>query len=140
MSGALTRALRRQDAADDVNFVGKKIGLSLSKFGQKVKEEFTAGGRSTTGTLAANTAAAAMDVEDEDELPPEPEGLRDLIKVRARGRRAPATRHKAHLVLTGGSARSGGASLRCPSVLVCAGVCGVQRVLAQVCRHAANFC
>ena len=65
--------------------MGKKIGLSLSKFGQKVKEEFTAGGRSTTGTLAANTAAAAMDGNDEDELPPEPEGLRDLIKARGRG-------------------------------------------------------
>ena len=66
-----------------MNFVGKKIGLSLHKFGQKVKEEFTAGGRSATGTLAANTAAAQEDDEDEDALPPEPDGLRDLIKARA---------------------------------------------------------
>ncbi len=62
--------------------MGKKIGLSLHKFGQKVKDEFTVGGRTTTGKLAHNTAAAQLDDEDEDALPPEPDGLRDLIKAR----------------------------------------------------------
>ncbi len=67
-----------------MNFARQKIGLSLSKFGQKVKDEFTVHQRSTTaGTLAHNTAAAAGD-HHADVLPPEPEGLRDLIKARAR--------------------------------------------------------
>jgi hypothetical protein len=74
-----------QDAADDVNFVGKKIGLSLSKFGNTLKDGFTVHQRSTTaGALAHNTAAAAGEADDDSELPPEPDGLRDLITARAR--------------------------------------------------------
>jgi hypothetical protein len=80
-----------------VNFVGKKIGLSLSKFGQTVKDGFTVHQRTTTaGTLAHNTAAAAGEADD-DELPPEPDGLRDLIKARVR---ADARTHRACTVHT----------------------------------------
>ena len=77
-----------------MNFVGKKIGLSLHKFGQKVKDEFSVGNRSATGKLAANTAAAQNDDEDEEALPPEPDGLRDLIKARAPRRSARPRRRR----------------------------------------------
>ncbi len=82
-----------QDAADEVNFATKKLGLGLSKIGKKVKEEFGAGGRgpggSAAATLAYNTASAGAHARPGSDaaLPPEPEGLRDLITARGHTRR-----------------------------------------------------
>jgi hypothetical protein len=125
------RALRAQDAADDVNFVGKKIGLSLSKFGNTLKDGFTVHQRSTTaGALAHNTAAAAGEADDDSELPPEPDGLRDLITARARACSVCGAAPCALAADRRSRAADGAACL-------CSGVCDVQRVLDSPRGHAA---
>jgi hypothetical protein len=126
---------RHQDAADDVNFLGKKVGLSLSKFGQKVKDEFTVHQRSTTaGTLAANTAAAERSDARAGGLPDEPDGLRDLIKAR----RGHLLRFFTHQGVKGSLCRL--LTQRAHALLLAAGVCGVQCVLDPAGRHAALVC